>query len=107
MKQTQTLSEFIEFAQSASKNGQLFISQQENYPSGVSLGDEDMGGIGVEMHVDMLLAAPEKAIHFEKTYNDLNEYEETIMQIKAIEQSLPSQRINSSDMEKVIQKHSQ
>ncbi|KMY53370.1 hypothetical protein AC623_04705 [Bacillus sp. FJAT-27231] len=102
MQQIQNLSELTELAKSEQGNKQLFISQQEKSSSGISLGDEDTKGANNEIEVKILMEAPEKVIVFKKVYNQSIEYEEAIKQIKALEQTVPLQKVSPEEIEKRI-----
>lgn len=102
MEQTQNLNELMAAVQSGKDNRQLFISQQEKSPGGVSLGDEDTGGSDIEVDVKVLLADAEQPLYFEKTYTSSIEYEEVSSQINKLEQSASLQKISPGDMENKV-----
>lgn len=100
MKRAETIEEFMEFAQSAAGDKKLLTSQQESTSPDVMIGDEDTGAASVSITVLALLEASEGSVYFSSVYEDEVEYGEAIKQLEKLEETIPTEKVDSSEIDK-------
>lgn len=100
LKGVENIDEIFELIQKAPINKKLFISQNEAYPAGFTLGDEDSLGTSLKMEVELLLESDSDSLHYIQEFQDEEQYKEVIMKINQLKETVPYEDISEEEMKK-------
>lgn len=100
MKRTKTLAEFMEFAHSAEGKKKLLTSQQESTSPDLLIGDEDIGAASVSVTLLALLESGKESMFFSAAYEDEKKYNEAIRELQKLEETIPSEKVEPSEIDK-------
>ncbi|KKK37480.1 hypothetical protein WQ57_13620 [Mesobacillus campisalis] len=100
MIKADSLEELSRLAKQAGENSWLLVSQNESYPAGFTLGDEDSAaGTTLKMEMQLLLETPEQNYYFANQYQDEELYKEAISQLEELMEEIRSETVEPSVME--------
>ncbi len=100
MIKADSLEEMHRFAKQAGGDSWLIVSQNENYPAGFTLGDEDgAAGTTLKMEMQLLLETPEQNYYFANQYQDEELYKEAVSKLSELMEEVRSETVEPSVME--------
>ncbi|MBT2689662.1 hypothetical protein J7I93_15845 [Bacillus sp. ISL-47] len=102
MKHADSLSEVTDFAREIG-GAQVYISESESNPAGMSLGDEDsVAGSALKMKVQVLVKAAGNCLFFQEEYEDEKLYKLAVSQLDELKESVPCEMLGLDEMDEKL-----
>lgn len=99
LNSAESIDDVFEWIQTESLlNKRLFISQNEVYPAGFTLGDEDSTGKSLKMEMILLVESDSDAVYYKQEFQDEEQYKEALAKINQLKKNVQFENISEEEM---------